>query len=173
MRAAEAAKATASEKLHHGLSKLGADCEAVSHALRNRLSEARSRGKAASNNLRYTLMQCAAALAIVCPIVPFILDEEDVEPWLVQACAGGALTVAALLFGAAFMVPAPVKLGENFERQISALLEQERFVQLLARQRAVWLGEPMPEAPLATDAGSAAKVADASVKARKPGTVCI
>jgi len=144
LRTVQAAQTRAVQRAQGGLDALRTDCGGLAGALQARRAEAQARGASASNLLRHKLLQCATALVLVGALVPFILDE-DIERWLVHMWVGLALGLAALLLVFAFVVPAPKKLGAHFEQQLAALAEQERFLGLVMRQRAVWAGEPPPE----------------------------
>lgn len=141
-RALEVAKDSCLKRGQEGLELLKADCEALTRALDSQLTEVRQRGQSASNPLRYKLWQFAAALAVAALAIPFVL-EEDVEQWMVQLWVGIALGLAAIMVVSGLLVPAPTQLDSRFEQQVAAMEEQERFLHLVARQRALWCGEPL------------------------------
>eukprot|EP00747_Dinoflagellata_sp_TGD_P094320 gnl/TRDRNA2_/TRDRNA2_166068_c0_seq2.p4 gnl/TRDRNA2_/TRDRNA2_166068_c0~~gnl/TRDRNA2_/TRDRNA2_166068_c0_seq2.p4 ORF type:complete len:123 (-),score=32.47 gnl/TRDRNA2_/TRDRNA2_166068_c0_seq2:22-390(-) len=98
-------------------------------------------------------------MAIVSAVIPFIM-EDDIEPWQVQMWVIVAAVVAVALLIAAFMMPAQTKLDPLFEQRIAALSEQERFVELVKRQRMLWTGEA-PEASATPETSPSAQATPA------------
>lgn len=150
LRAVRAAQTCAASCVEEGIVKARADCVALAAALASRTAATRAR--ASSTPLRPLLLQLGGAFAIVAVAVPFVLDE-DVDPWLVQVWIGVAALLAVLaLLGAIFASGPDAKEAGKAPRvsdgvetlRLAACEEQERFLQLVLRQLALWAGDAPP-----------------------------
>lgn len=141
-RVADLAKEASIRTSRQTLRSMRTDCEALIRETEIQFAEAYRKGQAATSSSRGTLIQVGVAFLIVGSIVPFIL-EDDVEQWLMVLWICLAFGLALALLVIAFSLPPPPKLESNFEQRVAALEEQGRYLRLLAKQWALWCGEPL------------------------------
>mmetsp|Transcript_101706 Transcript_101706/g.283175 ORF Transcript_101706/g.283175 Transcript_101706/m.283175 type:complete len:496 (+) Transcript_101706:60-1547(+) len=160
-RALRVAREHVARREAEGLEALLADGAALAGALEARLAEARrgggrqrgpevSDGGSSFSVLRPKLFQCSGAMLLVAAAAPLFLDE-DIEPWVAQACAGSAAALAVLLGLLAAALPAGScshAAGTVAERRSALLAEQGRFVGLALQQCRRWSDvQPQKELP--------------------------
>eukprot|EP00933_Yihiella_yeosuensis_P009531 TRINITY_DN11547_c1_g1_i1.p1 TRINITY_DN11547_c1_g1~~TRINITY_DN11547_c1_g1_i1.p1 ORF type:complete len:493 (+),score=83.86 TRINITY_DN11547_c1_g1_i1:97-1479(+) len=142
-RALRAIQECANRHLDNGLEALDTDCTALQSVLKERVAQAQvASAQAAPGGASKQIALCGLAFLLIAAAMPYILDEDEVEMKQVSVIGSVALAcvlfVVALLFRCAESAEGLLPVVTVEQKDLSVLQEQERFVNLIARQRESW-----------------------------------